>query len=188
MVSQIIEPAVDWYAQLFKLNTSDVAADTLTLGVGSAVDLFNNTLFGALGAKVIGFLQGLAAHGVAGHAIIPGRDQDDLRRVGSFLMWQMLDPTPQDLVNLINAIAELKAGIQIGDWSRVSRAFGVKSPALITRELTNIGAAFTRAFGLPSIAPPTTTPPRTPSPPYQTPPVLNHQGIAPANAERAAIF
>lgn len=189
MVSQIIKPAVQWYADLFKLDTAEIAADTLTLGIGNAVDFGNNILFGGLGAKVLGFLQGLLAHGVAGYAIVPGQDKDDLRRVGSFLMWQMLDPTPQDLVNLINAIGELKAGVVSGDWARVSRAFGVKSPALITRELSNVGAAFTRAFSLPGTTrtprQPTT---RTPAPAYSTPPVLDHQGVAPTNANRAAIF
>lgn len=160
MVSQLVEPYTKWYADLVKLPSDEVAKQFVDLGIFQGVDFLNNLLFADVGAKIMGFIEGISAHLIAGYGPISGRDKEDLQLLGSALMWELLDPKPEDLVNLANLIASIKSGIQYGSWTPLASALGAKSPEDVTRVLNNIVASFQRAFG------------GVPSPLYSTPPTL----------------
>jgi hypothetical protein len=108
------------------------------------------------------------------------RDTEDLQAIGKHFAAEMLDPRPEDLVKIAEAISEMRAGITFGDWTRIAKAFGVKSPEEIKAAWDNAVAAWTKALGIPAPAPaaPPTAPPMTretlASPPatLPTPPVF----------------
>jgi len=170
----LLDPIVGNYAGLMGLPTADTSSDITGMGLGTGVSLVNNVLFGGLAAKVIAFLEGIGAQYAAGHYVPGERNKADLAKMGTYLTWELLDPKPEDLVAMANAIAEIRAGIQFGDWSRVGRVFGVKTPLQISSELKSVSQAFSRAFALPAAAPP--APP--PAPP-EAPRVEAPTGVVP---------
>lgn len=77
------------------------------------------------------------------------RDTEDVNAIAKFWIAEMTDPTADDLVNIANAIQNLRMGISFGDWTRIASAFGVKSPAAMTADMQKIASAFGSIIGVP---------------------------------------
>jgi len=93
------------------------------------------------------------------------RDTEDMHAIAKHWLAQVLDPTPADLVRIASAISELRAGITFGDWTRIARAFGVKTPEQITAEMKTVVDAFSRALGFGAAPPPAPPMAVAPAPP-----------------------
>ena len=131
---------------------------------------FDN-LIDTLGAKVGKFLAGFilavapqfAGPALAGYAWTP-RDTEDIHAIAKHLIAEGLDPTPDELVKIAEAIGNLRQGITYGDWPTISRAFGLKSIDEIKADWDGVVRSFSRAFGIPSAAP-APSPPAPAAPP-----------------------
>lgn len=169
LVSELAEPLTKWYADIVGLPNAEVAKEFVDVGLFEGIDFANNVLFQDLGAKIIGFIEGVAFHAVAGRVPqLAGRNKEDLQLIGSCLMWNLADPKPEDLVKLANLVASIKSGVQFGSWAPLAGALGIKSPDQVKRDFDNVVASFQRAFGLPTIGAP--LPPPGAPPPYAPPP------------------
>lgn len=153
-------------------------------GIARIIELLSDLTIQTTGSKIfqtiLGIILGAAPQQIPG---IPARAIAELQQMATHLSTDFVDPSTQDLVTIANSIAELRAGITFGDWSRIARAFGVMSPEQITANMKTVVDAFSRALGFapptvpPAVAPPPPTPPPTPMV-FPTPAAISVPGFA----------
>lgn len=169
---EFLDSLVRPWEEFFKIPSGKTSSVWVPEGVGRVVEVASDLVLADLGGKVFKTLLGVALGTVPQR--IPGvsdRTVTELQQIATHLSTEFVDPSPEDLVRIANSIAELRAGITFGDWGRIARAFGLKTPEEITSNMKTVVDAFSRALGIaPAAAAPPTVPP--PPPPTVFPPTI----------------
>jgi len=122
--------------------------------IGRILEMAFDAFIEPAGGKFVKTASGIAITLIPG--FVPGmkeRDIVEFQGIGRHLATEIADPSPEELSRIAEAISELRLGITFGDWSRIARAFGFKSPEQITREWTDVINRFSVAFGIPTPTP-----------------------------------
>jgi len=164
---EALDPYVRTWEEFWKIPAGKTSSVWLPEGIGRVIEALSDVTIEPTGSKifktVLGVVLGVAPQRIPG---IPDRAVAELQQMATHLGTEFVDPTPQDLVRIANSISELRAGITFGDWSRIARAFGLKTPEQITAEAKAVVDAFSRALGF--AAPAAVPPPAAPAPPTPT--------------------
>jgi len=145
----------------------ELAASVLEIPIDVVAEPFGAKVAKAVGAFILSLAPQFAVKPLVGYAW-SDRDTEDLHAIAKHWFAQVLDPSPEDLAKIAEAISELRAGFTFGDWTRIARAFGVKSPQVIKAGWDRVTSAWASAFGLPA-APPIAMPPTPPAAPLVPP-------------------
>lgn len=169
MVFEVIDSFMRPWEEFWKIPSGKTSSVWVPEGIGRVLEVISDLTLADLGGKIFKTVFGVALGTVPQR--IPGvsdRTVAELQQIATHLSTEFVDPSPEDLVRIANSIAELRAGITFGDWSRIARAFGLKSPEEITAQMRSVVDAFSRALGFaaPAVPPPAGAP--TPPPPAPT--------------------
>ncbi len=122
--------------------------------IAYALEVPSDLMFDTFGAKLakglVGFILSIAPQWVM-PMVVPGwstRDTEDMQGIAKHLLAEGLDPTPDEMVKIANAIAKIRQGISFGSWDSIADAVGMKSIATIQAELNNVGTAVANAVGI----------------------------------------
>lgn len=165
-----LDKYVTGWEAFWKIPTGKTSSVWVPEGIGRLIEVVSDLTVTDLGGKifksVLGAILGTVPQRIPG---ISDRTIAELQQISTHLSTEFVDPSPQELVRIANAISELRAGITFGDWTRIARAFGVKTPEQITAEMKSVVDAFSKALGFAAPAP---AAPPTPTPPPPTPTVF----------------
>jgi len=171
------------WEDLLKIPAGKTSSVWVPEGIGRLVEVVSDLTMQDLGGKVLktvlGAILATVPQRIPG---VPDRAVAELQQIATHLGTEFVDPSPEELVRIANSIAELRAGITFGDWSRIARAFGVKTPEEFSADMKSVADAFSRAFGLrlPPAAPPpaeAATPPPPPPTVFPPPTVIEVPGF-----------
>jgi hypothetical protein len=171
-----LDPYVKSWEEFFKIPSGNTTKVWVPETIGRIVEVISDLTLADLGGKifktVLGAVIGTVPQRIPG---VPDRAVAELQQIATHLSTEFVDPSPEDLVRIANSIAELRAGITFGDWSRIARAFGVKTPEEITADMKTVVDAFSRAFGItraPAAPPPAEGVAPPPAPTVFPPPTM----------------
>lgn len=146
----------------------ELAAVLLELPIDAVAEPFGAKVAKAIAGGILSLAPQFAVKPLVGFGW-SDRDTEDMHAIAKHLLAQVLDPSPEDITKLAQAISELRAGITFGDWTRISRAFGAKPLEQIKAEWDRAMTAWASAFGVRPSAPAPAPPP--PPPPLEAPTV-----------------
>ena len=148
------------WEEFFKIPPGKTSSVWVPEGVGRVIEVASDLTLEDFGGKVFKTILGAVLATVPQRIPgVPDRAVSELQQIATHLGTEFVDPTPDQLVRIANSIAELRAGITFGDWSRIARAFGLKAPEEITASMKTAVDAFSRALGFGAAAAPPTPPP-----------------------------
>jgi len=148
----------------------------LEMPIDAVADPFGAKVAKAVGGAILSLAPQFAVKPLVGYQW-SDRDTEDMHAIAKHWFAQVLDPRPEDLEKLAEVVREFKAGITFGDWTRISRAFGIKSLDEIKASWDRVASAWAPIFGI-RFAPPTTPPPTPPAaPPVTLPPPIEAPGF-----------
>jgi len=169
-----LDPYFRSWEEFWKIPTGKTSSVWVPESIGRVIEVVSDLTITDLGGKifktVLGAVLGTVPQRIPG---VPDRTVAELQQIATHLSTEFVDPSPQELVRIANAISELRAGITFGDWTRIARAFGVKTPEQITADMKSVVDAFSRALGFVAPpAPPPAAPLPAPPPPTVFPPAV----------------
>lgn len=157
--------------------------------VAYLIEVPEDLLFDTLGAKIAKFLVG-AILAVVPQFALPmvasgwsSRDTEDMQGIAKHLCAEGLDPTPEEMVKIANAIGKIRRGLTFGNWDMIAEAIGAKPLDTVLEELKAVGTSITSAFGIPTTPTkpeqpaPTPEPETTPTPPSYPPSTVESPGF-----------
>jgi len=168
---EVLDAYVRSWEEFWKIPAGKTSSVWVPEGIGRVIEGISDLTIERTGSKifktVLGVILGAVPQRIPG---VSDRVVAELQQIATHLGTEFVDPTPQDLVSIANSISELRAGITFGDWTRIARAFGVKTPEQISAEMKTVVDAFSRALGFAAAPapPPAAAPP--PPPPTVFPP------------------
>jgi len=166
---ETLDPYVRSWEEFFRIPAGSTSKVWIPEGIGRILEVVSDLTMQDLGGKIFKTVLGAVLATVPQRIpAVPDRAVAELQQIATHLGTEFVDPSPEELVRIANSIAELRAGITFGDWSRIARAFGVKTPEEISADMRSVADAFSRALGirLPTAAPPPAE--VTPPPPAPT--------------------
>ena len=130
--TSILDPWVEGWAKEAGMSTKNLAGilggDLAGGLVGVPLDIFLTQLGSKLASGALGLLGLLVGtHPLKGQ----GRLQSDTMHIGSRLLTEILDPSPDDIKAIQRNIGDLIDGLFQGKWEKVAYAF-VRNPREIT--------------------------------------------------------
>lgn len=163
------------WEELLKIPTGKTSSVWVPESLARFVEVVSDLTIADLGGKIfktaLGGILATVPQRIPG---MPERAVAELQQMATHLGTEFVDPSPAELVSIANSIAELRAGITFGDWSRIARAFGVKTPEQITADMKAVVDAFSRALGFaaPAAPPPAEGVAPPPAPTVFPPPTM----------------
>lgn len=176
-----LDTHVQSWEDLLKIPRGSTSKVWVPEAIGRFLEVISDVAIQDLGGKIFKTVLGVAIGTVPQHIPgVPDRAVAELQQISTHLSTEFVDPSPEELVRIANSIAELRAGITFGDWSRIARAFGVKTPEQITADMKTVVDAFSRALGVaraPSPPPAEGVPPAPPPTVFPPPSLIEVPGF-----------
>jgi len=165
---EAIDPIVRSWEEFWKIPSGKTSMVWVPEAIGRGLEVVSDITLADLGGKifktVLGAVLGTVPQRIPG---VSERTVGEFQQIATHLSTEFVDPSPEELVRIANSISELRAGITFGDWRRIARAFGVKTPEEITADMKTVVDAFARALGFAAAPAPAGAPP-APAPPAPT--------------------
>jgi len=130
--TSMLDPLVKGWAEQAGMRTDELASMVGGNLLGGVIGVPLDIFLTQLGSKVASFFIGTAGLLLGTYTLKgQGRLQLDTMQIGSRIMTEVLDPSPDDVKAIQKQVGDLVDGLITGRWDRVAYAF-IRRPSEIT--------------------------------------------------------